>query len=266
MKHVSKVWIFPAACGFLLFPWVVSGQQTSQPQWQQGASPPSFQSPKPRDSSQPSKPSDAQRPVADHAQPPPDNDEQSVPETHQPTPLHAQEPEIPLQHEIPAVWPPVQPATGTPGYLGIRIRDFYRERFCMHALTIQGVEVAAVEPSSPAERAGLRPARGLSAREIAAATVAGLLTLSPVSSLAAPVLRAAGGVAHGDIILAVGGKRVKTQTQFQEALSRFGPRTIVHLTLRRGEAVLQLPVPLDDWPTQVSAVSLQQPASASPRN
>jgi S1-C subfamily serine protease len=141
--------------------------------------------------------------------------------------------------------------------MGIRIRDFYRERFCMHALTIQGVEVASVEPNSPAARAGLRPARGLSTREVAVATIAGLLTISPASSLAPAVTRAAGGVGHGDIILAVGGKRVKTEAQFQEELSRFGPRAVVHLTLRRGDAVVQVPVQLDDWPAQFSSFPSQ---------
>jgi S1-C subfamily serine protease len=128
----------------------------------------------------------------------------------------------------------------------------------MHAMTIRGVEVAAVDANSPAERAGLRPARGLSAREVATATVAGLLALSPAAPLAAPVVRAAGGVNHGDIILAVGGKRVKTQSEFQQELARFGPHTLMYLTVRRGEGVLQLPVRLDDWPATTPTALLQQ--------
>ena len=163
------------------------------------------------------------------------------------------------------MWPQAQPATvtqpapstGIPGYLGLSSRNFYRERFCMHALTIKGVEVVAVDPGGPAERAGLRPARGLSAREVATATVAGLMTLSPAALLAPAVVRAAGGVNHGDIILAVNGKRVKTQDEFQSELVRFSPRSVVYLTVRRGEAVLQLPVPLADWPASTRTVFLQ---------
>lgn len=264
MKHALKVWIFPAACCVLLFPGAASGQQTVQPQWQQGTSvpSPSFQSTKQQNSSQQQKPHSPSQSTLEYSQPPMSKDGQPAHEAQQPSPSYTQDTPVPsAQQEIPVIWPPPQPALSTPGYLGIRIRNFYRERFCMHALTIQGVEVAAVEPHSPAERAGLRPARGLSAREIATATVAGLLAISPASSLAPSVLRAAGGVEHGDIILAIAGKRVKTQDQFQEALARFGPRTVVHLTIRRGEATLQLPVHLDDWPAQVSSVS-SHPVSA----
>ncbi len=165
-----------------------------------------------------------------------------------------QDTEVPTaQREIPASWPPAQPAVSGPGYLGVNTRDFYRSRLCMHALTIKAVEVMAVSPGSPAERAGLRPARELTGREVAAATVAGLLVLSPAAPLAAQVLRATGGVDHGDLILAVGGKRVATQVEFERAVARFGPQTTVYLTVRRGDAVLQLPVRLDDWPALSSA-------------
>jgi len=68
--------------------------------------------------------------------------------------------------------------------------------------------------------------------------------LSPAAPLAASFLRASGGVDHGDIILAVGGKRVKTQDEFERALASFGPRSVVYLTVLREEAVLQLPVRL----------------------
>jgi S1-C subfamily serine protease len=128
----------------------------------------------------------------------------------------------------------------------------------MHALTIQAVEVTAVAPDSPAERAGLRPAKALTGREVAVATVAGLLVLSPAAPLAAKVLQAAGGVDHGDLILAVSGKRVTTQAEFERALAGFGPRTVVYLTVRREDAVFQLPVRLDDWPVPSLPASPQQ--------
>jgi S1-C subfamily serine protease len=70
-------------------------------------------------------------------------------------------------------------------------------------------------------------------------------------------VQAAGGVDHGDIILAVNGKRVKTQTEFQRELVPFGPQSVVYLTVRRGEAVLQIPVRMDNWPTPARVAYLQ---------
>jgi S1-C subfamily serine protease len=128
----------------------------------------------------------------------------------------------------------------------------------MHAMTIQAVEVTAVAPGSPAERAGLRPARGLTRSEVAAATVAGLLVLSPAAPLAAKVLRATGGVDHGDLILAVGGKRVTTRAEFERVLAGFAPQTVVYMTVRRGDAVTQLPVRLDDRPDSSPAEPLRE--------
>jgi hypothetical protein len=261
MTLSPQVWIFPAACCFLLLPYAANGQQTIRPHWQsQTPSPAYLLQSAPQHNSSPLQPAhSAPQPVLAPAQPLSAGQAQPTPFLQQPATASSQEPTPPtVQQEIPSVWPPPPAPARVPGYLGITIRDFYRQRFCMHALTIQGVEIASVAPDSPAARAGLRPARGLSAREIAAATVAGLLTISPASSLAAPVLRATGGVEHGDIILALNGRRVKTQNQFQEALARFGPHTVVHLTIRRGEATLQLPVHLEEWPTSGPFASLQQ--------
>jgi S1-C subfamily serine protease len=137
------------------------------------------------------------------------------------------------------------------------IRNFYRERFCMHALTIQGVEAVTVAQDSPAARAGFRPARNLSPREVATATVAGLLTLSPVAPLASSFVRAAGGVNHGDIILAVNGKRVKIQEEFQREMVSYAPHTTVYFTIRRGEEVVQIPARLDTWPASTTVAGLQ---------
>lgn len=127
----------------------------------------------------------------------------------------------------------------------------------MHALTIQGVEAVTVAQDSPAARAGFLPARDLSPREVATATVAGLLTLSPAASLAPSVVRAAGGVNHGDIILAVNGKRVKIQEEFQREMLAYAPHTTVYFTIRRGEEVVQIPARLDTWPVSTTVAHLQ---------
>ena len=246
MRRYWTVWASSAACFLLFFPCFVSGQQDTQPRWQGGALPPSFLQSRARPDSSQQPTALSEQPLApDHRQQPSASDEQAARQRGQPLQPGAQDAEGPsAQPELPAVWPPTQPAASAPGYLGLSSRSFYRERFCMHAMTIQGVEVAAVAPDSPAARAGLRPARELSPREVVAATVAGLLVLSPAAPLAASFLRASGGVDHGDIILAVGGKRVKTQDEFERALASFGPRSVVYLTVLREEAVLQLPVRL----------------------
>ena len=261
MKHPWTVWASSAACFFLLLPCFASGQQATQLQWQGGPPPVSLLQSRPHpDSSQKAPISPAQSPTVDHRQQSSATAEQPAHLNNQPAmlpgPQGAEEP--PAQKEIPAMWSQTPPAGNAPGYLGLSSRDFYLERFCLHALTIQAAEVAAVAPGSPAERAGLRAARALTGREVAAATVAGLLALSPAAPWASKVLRAAGGVDHGDLILAVGGKRVTTRAEFEHALAGFGPQTVVYLTVRRGDAVFQMPVRLDDWPVPSLSPPLQE--------
>src|SRR5215510_9322494 len=266
MKYRWTVWAPSVVCFFLLLPYLASGQQDLQLQWQGGPPPTSLlQSPGSRDSSQ--KPTHGgQSSAEDHRQEPSTGAGQAAPLSNQAVaPSGLQNTEEPsAQQEIPAVWSQTQPPGSTPtpvsapGYLGLNSRNFYRERFCMHALTIKAVEVASVAPGSPAERAGLRAARPLTGREVAAATVAGLLVLSPAAPWASKVLRAAGGVDHGDLILAVGGKRVTTRAEFEHALAGFGPQTVVYLTVRRGDAVFQMPVRLDDWPVSSLSPPLQE--------
>lgn len=251
MRHHRTVWA-PFGAGFfslfLLVPGTVSAQQSSQATWQGPSPPSSLQSPTSHNSSQAPASHTVQPTPPTPSQPPLTRREQTLPHTGQAITPGLQGPEKPSAQEVPTVWPPKQAAIHNPGYLGLSGQTFHRSRFCMHAMTIHGVEVTAVVPNSPAARAGLRTARALSTREAAVATVAGLLALTPAAPLAAPVVRAAGGVGHGDIILAVGGKRVKTRAGFEHALARFGPHSIVYLTVRRKQAVVQIPVRLDEWP------------------
>jgi len=123
----------------------------------------------------------------------------------------------------------------------------------MHALTIRGVEIETVLPNSPAAQAGLRPARALTAKETVVATAAGLLTLTPAAAVAPALVSFAGGVPHGDIILAVNGHRVANQDEFQSEMNRIAAQTTVYLTVHRGEANVQLPVRLSERPATVYA-------------
>ena len=246
-------------------PSLAGGQETFSPsQWQGGKqTPPALQ------------------PQEDHSAvqlPSPAKAQPLTPDKKQPLGSLGQPADRPNTQEIPSVWPQEQQTPPTtqaarqpepqplpppptpvnlPGYLGLSVRNFYRERFCLHALTIQGVEAVTVAQGSPAEHAGFRPAQNLSLREVATATVAGLLTLSPAASLAPSFVQAAGGVNHGDIILAVNGKRVKTQEDFQREISSYAPHTTVYFTTRRGEEVVQIPARLDTWPATTTIAGLQ---------
>jgi len=128
----------------------------------------------------------------------------------------------------------------------------------MHALTVQGIEVVGIEPNSPAERAGLHAAQALTPQEVAIGAAAGVMTVAQAEPVAAAFVNALGGMNHGDIILAVAGRRVKTFDEFQQELVRFGPQAVVYFTVRRGENVIQLPVRLTHGPAWNSSVAEQE--------
>jgi S1-C subfamily serine protease len=89
----------------------------------------------------------------------------------------------------------------------------------------------------------------LTAREHAVATAAGLLTLTPAAALAPSLVQYSGGVPHGDIILAVNGRRVGKQDEFQNEILRTRPRATVYFTVHRDGTNIQIPVRLTEWPT-----------------
>jgi|GEM_PF-5874845 len=278
MMYRWPVGTLSATCFCLMFSYQANGQQPSPLTWQgEKAQAPSFQSPAAGASSQqPANGAGPQTsPAADRQQQPPARRQALK----KPRP---QQPDRANTQEIPAVWPQEEPApvprpavqtqqpeqtreqlapspvaipaaATVPGYLGANTRNFYREHFCMHALTIRGVEVETVLPDSPAARAGLRPAREFTTRETTLAAAAGLLTLTPVAAVAPAFVRWGGGVPHGDIILAVNGRRVSNQNEFQNEIQRVGPQATAYLTVHRGETNVQIPVRLTEWPASVYA-------------
>jgi len=260
------------ACSCLLFVASANGQQLSPLSWQgEKLRIPSVQSPS-REASSPQPTSRTETQAA-----PGVGNSQQFPARQQPLGKPRVQPaDRPNTQEIPPIWPQAQPlpvpqpvvqipqpdqtdqqiappaasaAAHVPGYLGANTRNFYREHFCMHALTIRGVEVETVVPGSPAARAGLRPARELSARETTVAMAAGLLTLTPAAAVAPSLVRFGGGVPHGDIILAVNGHRVSTQDEFHNEILRVRPQATVYLTIHRDDTNVQIPVQLTEWPT-----------------
>jgi hypothetical protein len=280
MKQCRAVLASTAASIFLFLPDLASGQQDMQPHWQ-GQSPSSlvWQSSTPAMAPQQLAPHTPQRSPATSPQSPPTTIKQSSRQSNQ-APLRLKDQGVihPNVQEIPAVWQPplpatnqplpatptpaASPSTNTPGYVGLHGRDFYLSRFCMHALTIQGVEVVAIEPNSPAARAGLRPAQPLTTVKSAVGAAAGVMTVAEAQPLAATFIRAFGGMPHGDIILAVAGRRVNTFDELQQELAHFAPQTVVYFTVRRGENVIQLPVRLAHGPASGSPVAAQEAQAA----
>ncbi len=130
---------------------------------------------------------------------------------------------------------------GHPAYLGI---TYDTSPSCRYPA---GVRVKGMFEGSPAQRAGLR-AEG-KVRWYHALT--GLLAISPVAPLAIPLIMSADkDSGPGDIILAVDGERVRKREEFEQTMGRFQPRDVVYFSVLRKGSILQVPIKLEEFPSE----------------
>ncbi|MDO8433529.1 MAG: PDZ domain-containing protein [Candidatus Binatus sp.] len=114
-------------------------------------------------------------------------------------------------------------------YLGLSVR--YATQ-CYMGMEEHGLEVVSVDPNSPAERAGLKSATGMTAAG-AAGTTAGTM-LGPLSLLVTPLLAKGGALGQGgDLIVAVDDRRVRSQGDLDDAMARLKPGDTMYLTVIR---------------------------------
>jgi hypothetical protein len=114
-------------------------------------------------------------------------------------------------------------------YLGISVEY---ATHCYIGAEEHGFEVMNVYPGSPAERAGLQ-ARA-SSTPMGDLGALGSILFLPVSLITMPLLRRSGALGHfGDLIVAVDDHRVRSQGEFEMALSHLKPGDTTYLTIVR---------------------------------
>ena len=95
-----------------------------------------------------------------------------------------------------------------------------------------GLEVLTVDPNSPAAQAGLQAQSGMPAVGAAVRTLTGILPGGSI--LADKALSTSGAMGQGgDLIVAVDDKRVRDQSDLENAMSRLKPGDTMYLTVIR---------------------------------
>ena len=131
-------------------------------------------------------------------------------------------------------------------YLGLSAQ--YVETHATPGHNVQGIEVVAVDPGSPAEKAGLR-GRGRMTELGATGATAGAL-MPPLDLVVMPLLKKSGQLGGtGDLIVAIDDKRVTGEDDLQKALDAARPGDSLYFTIKRlrrdgSEQTLKLPVKL----------------------
>ena len=116
-------------------------------------------------------------------------------------------------------------------YLGITVQ--YTTE-CYLGMEEHGLEVLTVDPNSPAAQAGLQARSGMSAVGAAVSTLTGILPGGSI--LANKALSSSGAMGHGgDLIVAVDDRRVRDQSDLENAMARLKPGDTMYLTIIRPE-------------------------------
>jgi hypothetical protein len=114
-------------------------------------------------------------------------------------------------------------------YLGITVQYVSK---CFMGGEEHGLEVLTIDPNSPAARAGLQARSGMTAVGAAATTLTGILPFGSI--LANKALASSGAMGQdGDLIVAVDDKRVRDQSDLENAMARLKPGDTMYLTVIR---------------------------------
>ena len=114
-------------------------------------------------------------------------------------------------------------------YLGITVAYVSK---CYQGGEEHGLEVLTIDPNSPAAQAGLQARAGMTAIGAAVSTLSGILPGGSI--LASKALSTSGAMGQGgDLIVAVDDKRVRDQSDLENAMARLKPGDTMYLTVIR---------------------------------
>jgi S1-C subfamily serine protease len=114
-------------------------------------------------------------------------------------------------------------------YLGITVAYVSK---CYQGGEEHGLEVLTIDPNSPAASAGLQARSGMTAIGAAVSTLSGILPGGSI--LASKALATSGAMGQGgDLIVAVDDKRVRDQSDLENAMARLKPGDTMYLTVIR---------------------------------
>ena len=142
--------------------------------------------------------------------------------------------------------------------LGITVRY---DALCFKGGEEHGLEVLSVDPNSPAERAGIHGPAETPGKVAAAETLAGIV---PILGKFAQNMVENSASAHGDLIVAIDDRRVRTQDDLEYALNQLKPGDTMYLTVLRplpghNHQTLKIAVTLGDSGQPVAANSYDSP-------